>query len=58
MDVARLKSVPVMPRSSSSVPWRAWARFDRSRKLRRYMMTRVGIRRLSTCGKVGVRTHC
>jgi hypothetical protein len=47
MAVARLKSVPDMPRSSSSVPWRAWARLDRSRKLSRYMTMRVGMSRMS-----------
>src|SRR3569833_1806756 len=44
MLVAKLKSVPVMPRSFSSVPWRACARLDRSRKFSRYMMTRKGRR--------------
>lgn len=48
MLVARLKSVPLMPRSRSSVPCRACARFERSRKLSRYMATRHGSRWRST----------
>lgn len=44
MEVARLKSVLSIPRSSSNEPCRAWARLARSRKLRRYIRMRNGSR--------------
>lgn len=59
MLVARLKSVPVMPRSFSSVPCLACARFDRSRKFSRYMTIRKGSRCASTLRRsFFVRTCC
>lgn len=42
MEVAKLKSVPCMPKSFSKEPWRACARLDRSRKLSKYMTIKNG----------------